>query len=89
MVMVMVMVTVTVTVTVMVMVMVIISHLTDKRIDGRKWFSALSQVAVAVVASEEEELERSNSLDHRHAEVPSFNLWLGIADHAHHLMKET
>ena len=74
---------------VLVIVMVILPYLADKRIDGRKWFSALSQVAVAVVASEEEELERSNSLDHRHAEVPSFNLWLGIADHAHHLMKET
>ena len=74
---------------VLVIVMVILPYLADKRIDGRKWFSALSQVAVAVVASEEEELERSDPLDHRHAEVPSFNLWLRIADHAHHLMKET
>ena len=73
----------------MVLVMVMVSHLADKRIDGRKWFSALSQIAVAVIASKEEELERSNSLDHRHAEVPSFNLWRCIADHAHHLVKET
>ena len=64
-----------------------LSNLADERVDGRQRFSALPQVAVAVVASQEEELEGSDPLNDRHAEVPSFNLCLCIADHAHHLMR--
>ena len=65
----------------------IVSNLAYERVDGRQRLSALPEVTVAVVASEEEELEGSDPLDDRHAEVPSFNLCLCIADHAHHLMR--
>ena len=66
----------------------IVSNLADKRVDGGQRLSALPEVTVAVVASEEEELEGSDPLDDRHAEVSSFDLCCSIADHTHHLMRK-
>ena len=41
-----------------------LSNLADERVDGRQRFSALPQVAVAVVTCQEEELKRSNTFNH-------------------------